>query len=66
MYDLGTPLSTLGWALPSLQAKNQDVVVPLWATLNVVYAKRTYVVLAYPYGILWVMGLASPHNPSRN
>ena len=29
MYDLGTPLSTLGWALPSFQAKNQDVVVPL-------------------------------------
>ena len=29
MYDLGTPLSTLGWARPSSQAKNQDVVVPL-------------------------------------
>ena len=29
MYDLGTPLSTLGWALPSFQAKNQHVVVPL-------------------------------------
>ena len=31
MYDLGTPLSTLGWARPSSQAKNQDVVVPLSA-----------------------------------
>jgi hypothetical protein len=29
MYDLGTPLSTLGWARPYSQAKNQDVVVPL-------------------------------------
>ena len=29
MYDLGTPLSTLGWARPSSQAKNQDVVEPL-------------------------------------
>ena len=29
MYDLGTPLSTQGWARPNFQAKNQDVVVPL-------------------------------------
>jgi len=29
MYVVGTPLSSLGWALPSSQAKNQDVVVPL-------------------------------------
>ena len=28
MYDLG-PLVNLGWARPSSQAKNQDVVVPL-------------------------------------
>ena len=48
MYDLGTPLSTLGWALPSLQAKNQDVVVPLWATLNVVYANSAMQFLHTP------------------
>ena len=29
MYDSGTPTVCLGWARPSLQAKNQDVVVPL-------------------------------------
>jgi hypothetical protein len=31
MYDSGTPTVCLGWARPSLQAKNQDVVVPLSA-----------------------------------
>ena len=29
MYDPGTPLSSLGWARPNSQAKNQYVVVPL-------------------------------------
>ena len=29
MYILGTPTVCLGWARPSSQAKNQDVVVPL-------------------------------------
>jgi hypothetical protein len=29
MYTSGTPTVYLGWARPSSQAKNQDVVVPL-------------------------------------
>ena len=35
MYDSGTPTVCLGWARPSLQAKNQYVVVPLsWHTMQ--------------------------------
>ena len=47
MYVSGTPLSSLGWARPNSQAKNQYVVVPLSVhTMHLLHGLR-YVIFAW-------------------
>ena len=47
MCTSGTPTVYLGGPSRNFQAKNQYVVVPLSATLDMVYAKIRYVVFAW-------------------
>ena len=62
MYDSGTPTVCLGWARPSLQAKNQDVVVPLSAhTMQLQHMLFMHTLM----GLNRIWGLASPPNPSE-
>ena len=60
MYDSGTPTVCLGWARPSFQAKKSRC---SGTSIGTHYAKTTYAVCEYPYGILEDLGISLTPKP---